>query len=119
VTPTGPGSDFEAAVIRVLRSLRRGDVVTYGEVATEAAYPGLSRAVGALLARNDDPNLPWWRVVNAAGRLVPEHEAEQGRRLRAEGVEVDLAAGRVRRTGPRARNEPPAAPTARQRGWVR
>ncbi len=35
-------------------------------------------------------------MVNASGRLVPGHEAEQARRLRAEGVEVDLERGRVR-----------------------
>jgi methylated-DNA-protein-cysteine methyltransferase-like protein len=100
-TPTGPGSDFEAAVTKLLRELRPGDVVTYGELAIEAGYPGLSRAVGTLLARSDDPTLPWWRVVNAAGRLVPEHEVDQARRLRAEGVTVDTDAGRVaRRAGP-------------------
>ena len=97
MTSIGPGSDFEAAVTRVLRSLRRGDVVTYGEVATEAGYPGLSRAVGSLLARAEDATLPWWRVVNATGRLVPGHEREQARRLRTEGVPVDLDAGRVSR----------------------
>jgi methylated-DNA-protein-cysteine methyltransferase-like protein len=52
--------------------------------------------VGALLARNEDPKIPWWRVVNATGRLVPGHEREQARRLRTEGVAVDLTVGRVR-----------------------
>ncbi len=93
MTATGPGSDFEVDVIRVLRSLPPGEVVTYGEIALEAGYPGLSRAVGSLLARSDG-TLPGWRVVNASGRLVPGHEAEQARRLRAEGVELDPA-GRV------------------------
>jgi methylated-DNA-protein-cysteine methyltransferase-like protein len=97
VTATGPGSAFEAAVKRVLRAVPKGDVVTYGEVALEAGYPRLSRAVGALLARGDDATLPWWRVVNASGRLVPDHEAEQARRLRAEGVEIDASTGHVRR----------------------
>jgi len=32
--------------------------------------------------------LPWWRVVNSLGRLVPGHEAEQAARLRSEGVTV-------------------------------
>jgi methylated-DNA-protein-cysteine methyltransferase related protein len=32
--------------------------------------------------------LPWWRVVRADGRLVPGNEAEQARRLRAEGLVV-------------------------------
>jgi methylated-DNA-protein-cysteine methyltransferase related protein len=98
MTATGAGSEFEDAVLAVLGSLRKGDVVTYGEVALEAGYPGLSRAVGTLLSGGGH-RVPWWRVVNASGRLVPGHEAEQTKRLRAEGVEVDEAAGRVRRAG--------------------
>ena len=95
MTATGPGSDFERDVLAVLREVRRGEVVTYGEVALEAGHAGLSRAVGSLLASGTH-RVPWWRVVNAAGRLVPGHEVEQAERLRAEGVDVDLAAGRVR-----------------------
>ncbi len=78
--------------MEVLRGLEPGDVVTYGEVATEAGYPGRARAVGNILQKVD--GLPWWRVVNAAGRLVPGHEREQARRLRAEGIA--LTGGRVR-----------------------
>jgi methylated-DNA-protein-cysteine methyltransferase-like protein len=76
---------FEEAVVAVLSSLGPGDVVTYGEVAAEAGYPGRARAVGRILATSD-LDLPWWRVVTAGGRLVPGHEAEHARRLRAEGV---------------------------------
>ncbi len=84
------------AVDRVLRSLRRGDIVTYGEVAEEAGYPGRARAVGHLLARSDGA-YPWWRVVSASGRLVPGHESEQARRLLDEGH--DVVNGRLRRPG--------------------
>jgi methylated-DNA-protein-cysteine methyltransferase-like protein len=80
-------SRFEQAVMAVLDSLRPGEVVTYGEVAAEAGYPGAARAVGRILATTTD-DLPWWRVVTATGRLVPGHEAEHARRLRAEGVRV-------------------------------
>jgi len=77
---------FEAAVAEVLRSLRKGDVVSYGEVAVEACYsPRASRAVGGFLSRRGD-EYPWWRVVTADGRLVPGHEVEHARRLRKEGV---------------------------------
>jgi alkylated DNA nucleotide flippase Atl1 len=78
-------TDFEQAVARVLLSLRPGDVLTYGEVAVEAGRPGAARAVGAFLAVHGG-DFPWWRVVTASGRLVPGHEREHARRLRAEGV---------------------------------
>lgn len=83
---------FEAAAEAVIRAIPPGEVVTYGEVAAEAGYPGAARAVGGLLAKSD--GLPWWRVVAANGRLAPGYEEEHARRLRAEGVEI--AGGRVR-----------------------
>jgi methylated-DNA-protein-cysteine methyltransferase-like protein len=85
-------SPFEQAVMDVLESLLPGDVVTYGDVAAEAGYPGAARAVGRILATSDG-DLPWWRVVTTTGRLVPGHEVEHARRLRAEGV--DVVDGRV------------------------
>lgn len=77
---------FEDDVHRMLERLGPGEVVTYGEVASEAGHPGAARAVGNVLARS--VGLPWWRVVAADGRLVPGHEAQQAKRLRQEGVEV-------------------------------
>ena len=85
--------DFEHAVANVLGRLDPGEVVSYGEVADEAGFPGAARAVGNILARSD--GLPWWRVVTATGRLVPGHEQRQASLLRAEGVKVTK--GKVRR----------------------
>lgn len=87
-------TDRDRRILDVIRSLRPGEVVTYGDIAADAGYPKLSRLVGRLLALTDD-DLPWWRVVNSAGRLVPGHEREQSQLLRAEGVTV--GEGRVRR----------------------
>ena len=88
---TDRDDDFTEAVMRVLLALDPGDVMAYGEVATEAGYPGAARAD----QRDHGPisdrtplGLPWWRVVNAAGRLAPGNEREQAERLRAEGVKV-------------------------------
>ena len=83
---------FEAAISRVLDALGPGEVVTYGEVAVEAGFPGAHRAVGRFLATHEDH--PWWRVVTSTGRLVPGFEEEQTRRLAGEGVFV--RGGRVR-----------------------
>jgi methylated-DNA-protein-cysteine methyltransferase-like protein len=61
-------TDFEDAVLKVLRSLERGEVVTYGEVAELAGYPGRARGVGRILAITGE-EVPWWRVVGYGGRL--------------------------------------------------
>ncbi|MFQ5522583.1 MAG: MGMT family protein [Acidimicrobiia bacterium] len=78
---------FEEAVIEVLRRLEPGEVVTYGEVAAEAGFPGAARAVGNLL-RTTGESLPWWRVVGAGGQLVSPDPAHQARLLAKEGVPV-------------------------------
>jgi methylated-DNA-protein-cysteine methyltransferase-like protein len=88
-------TDLERAVARVLEGLELGDVITYGEVAVEAGYPGRARAVGRILSQSGGA-YAWWRVVAASGRLAPGKEAEQARRLRREGVSVDVERGRVR-----------------------
>jgi methylated-DNA-protein-cysteine methyltransferase-like protein len=79
-------TDFERSVVEVLLDTEPGDVVSYGEVAAEAGFPGAARAVGGVLKRID--GLPWWRVVNAAGRLIPHDPARQAGLLHAEGIRV-------------------------------
>jgi len=76
-------------------ALGEGEVTTYGDVAEVAGYPRRARLVGNLLASGQAAEAPWWRVVNAHGRLAPGHVAEQAQLLRAEGVTV--VDGRVRR----------------------
>ena len=64
-----------------------GEVVSYGDIAEVAGFPGRSRLVGHLLAGADD-DLPWWRVVNSVGRLIPGHEHEQSALLLDEAVTI-------------------------------
>jgi methylated-DNA-protein-cysteine methyltransferase-like protein len=80
-------SRFEDAVVAVISSLEPGDVVTYGEVAAEAGFPGAARAVGNVL-RNCDDDLPWWRVVGAGGRIRTPGIHRQSELLTREGVLV-------------------------------
>jgi methylated-DNA-protein-cysteine methyltransferase-like protein len=105
---------FEDHVLAVLHGLGPGEVVTYGEVAEEAGFPGAARAVGNLLRGSGADAVPWWRVVTASGRLVPGHEGEHARRLRAEGV--DVTDGRVGRARRRRATATPPPTTGRSRG---
>ena len=90
---------FEPSVLAVLEALGPGDVMTYGEIAAEAGFPGAARAVGTLLRRTERA-VPWWRVVRSDGRLVTRVAAEQRWRLASEGV-VFTPSGRV--VGPKRR----------------
>ncbi|MDA8034326.1 MAG: MGMT family protein [Actinomycetota bacterium] len=92
-------ADFRARVEETVARLKPGEVCSYGDIAADAGSPGAARAVGAVLASSH--GLPWWRVTYADGRLASGHEADQARRLAAEGV--PLEGQRVRM--PAARDE--------------
>ena len=91
-------SKFAQAVVRVVKAVPMGKVVSYGQVAVYVGVPRGARAVGwvlriGALVRSVDMNVPWWRVVNNTGRISIkdnwEHDAiEQRERLIGEGVEV-------------------------------
>ncbi|HVB93834.1 MAG TPA: MGMT family protein [Acidimicrobiales bacterium] len=90
-----PPRGFIEAATSVIGAIPSGEVMTYGEVALEAGYPGAARAVGHLLAGGGG-ELPWWRVVAASGRLVPGRERNHARLLAAEGVQLNAARTHVR-----------------------
>jgi len=79
--------DRDRRIIDVLITLQSGEVTTYGDIADTAGYPKHSRLVGRIL-QTTDIDVPWWRVVNAAGRLVPGHEREQTELLLEEDVVI-------------------------------
>ena len=76
-----------------------GSVAGYGHIAQRAGLPGRARLVARVLAQNDDPALPWHRIVRSDGRIAfptgsPGFE-EQARRLRGEGVELRNGRARI------------------------
>jgi methylated-DNA-protein-cysteine methyltransferase related protein len=76
----------DAAFRRIIRSVPKGKVSTYGKVAAAAGYPLYHRSVAQLLHK--DMSLPWQRIVGAGGeiKLRGEAAAEQRLRLTMEGV---------------------------------
>jgi methylated-DNA-protein-cysteine methyltransferase-like protein len=92
-----PNDLRDAAFRRVIRSIPKGKVATYGQVAVAAGYPLYHRAVARLL-RMDAGSLPWQRVIGAGGQIKLRCGAaiEQRLRLEMEGVKfrgrrVDLS----------------------------
>lgn len=91
---------FSQAVIKIVTDIPFGRVVSYGQVAAYVGVPRAARQVGWTLRRLDTlarsayMNVPWWRVVNNAGRVtikgnkyVDAHT--QRELLHQEGVTVD------------------------------
>lgn len=100
-----PMTDPSAAerILDAIRAIPRGETAAYGVVAQRAGLPGRARLVARLLSHNEDPDLPWHRVLRADGRSAfppgTPQQAEQLARLRREGVDID-AHGRVRSRRP-------------------
>lgn len=82
-----PQADRDAAIFRAIRSIPKGKVATYGQVAAAAGYPLYHRLVVRLL-HNTDGRLPWQRVLGAGGEIKLRGPAalEQRLRLEFEGV---------------------------------
>ena len=85
-------------ILAAVRAIAPGQVAGYGDVARRAGLPGRARLAARVLSGNEDPSLPWHRVLRSDGRIAfpegSEGYLEQSRRLRAEGVSI--VNGRVR-----------------------
>jgi methylated-DNA-[protein]-cysteine S-methyltransferase len=82
---------FHGRCARALRRIRRGEVVTYGELAALAGYPGAARAAGTFCGRCSlSPFIPTHRVVASDGiGSYGDLGVDYKRRLLAlEGVEL-------------------------------
>ena len=78
-------TEEQVEVVRdLVASIPSGRVSTYGDIA-DAAGLSSPRIVGWIM-RTDSSDLPWHRVINAAGRPAAHLAARQLDRLRAEGV---------------------------------
>jgi methylated-DNA-protein-cysteine methyltransferase-like protein len=83
---------FTSLVVGIIRSIPPGKVMTYGQIAACAGSPRSARQVVRILhSMSHTHNLPWHRVVNAAGRIaIPSDEGVflQITQLEEEGVEI-------------------------------
>ena len=78
----------------VVKSIPKGKVATYGQVALLAGNPRWARVVGYALHSNPDPaNIPCHRVVNREGKVAESFVFGGGdvqrQRLESEGIVFD------------------------------
>lgn len=85
-------------ILAAVKRIPKGRVSTYGNIAEVAGLPRRARLVGTVLRQTPaSPRLPWFRVINASGKIsfpVGSDAYERQRsHLEAEGIE--LIRGRV------------------------
>ena len=81
------------AIYEAVKSIPRGKVATYGQIAAMVGHPRAARLVGNALHANPEPGvIPCHRVVNRNGCLAPAFafggREIQKQLLESEGVEV-------------------------------
>lgn len=60
---------FQEKVVTIVKGIKKGSVMTYGEVARKAGNSKASRAVGSIMAKNGDKEVPCHRVVKSDGSI--------------------------------------------------
>ena len=94
IRPTVEPPEFVRLVLEVVARIPGAKVMTYGDIA-EFLERGRRAQVGAAMAGYGS-DVPWWRVVNASGRL-PEHlRGAAAANYLSEGTPYDLERERVR-----------------------
>ena len=76
-----------------LKTIPKGKVVTYGQIAEAAGNPRAARAVGNILHSNPNgEEIPCYKAVDSKGRLSANYAfggiEKQKERLEKEGIEV-------------------------------
>lgn len=83
-------ASFKDDVYKLVASIPKGKVMTYGQIAYLCERPRAARIVGGV-AHYGDPKLPWQRVVKKDGSLAEGYPGgTEGHRqvLEAEGIKV-------------------------------
>lgn len=111
---------FEDRVKRLIKSIPRGRVATYAQIAALAGNHRAARQVARVLhSSSDKDRLPWHRVINSRGGIsLPKGRGfeTQKQLLRKDGVPSDRA-GRVDLAA--FQWEPPGLPSRAAREFLR
>lgn len=85
-------------ILAAVKKIPRGRVSTYGNVAEVAGLPRRARLVGTVLRQTPaSTRLPWFRVINAGGRISfpVNSDAYERQRSHLEADGISLVRGRV------------------------
>lgn len=81
-------SKFGTKVLSIVRRIKKGETLTYKEVAVRAGHPRSYRAVGNILNKNYDSRIPCHRVIRSDGKIGGYNRGKDNKKqlLKKEGV---------------------------------
>lgn len=85
-------NEFTSEVIRIIKEIPKGKVMSYGQIAICAGNPRAARQVSRILhSMSNTQQLPWHRVINSKGGISLTGQAGfvQASMLSEEGIEVN------------------------------
>ncbi len=86
---------FTKKIIDAVNMIPRGSVASYGQIALMVGFPRGARIVGQVLNSleedilNSSVNIPWWRVINNAGRISIKGTKYNDQIIQKEKLEAD------------------------------
>jgi len=83
-------SFFKKKVLDIVRKIPEGKVLSYKEVAETAGSPSAWRAVGNILNKNKNPEIPCHRVIMSNGKIGGYNKGKNKKAylLKKEGVVI-------------------------------
>jgi len=72
---------FKKKVLEVVRGIKKGETLTYKKVAEFAGHSKAYRAVGNILNKNYDPNIPCHRVIRSDGSFGGYNRGEKTKEI--------------------------------------
>jgi methylated-DNA-[protein]-cysteine S-methyltransferase len=81
---------FSKTVLEIVKSIPKGQTLSYGEVAMRAGSPNGARAVGTIMKNNKDKSIPCHRVIKSNGKIGGYNglRGQKEKLLRKEGVRL-------------------------------
>ena len=83
--------NFQKKVLFVVSGIKKGSTLSYKQVAEKAGNPKAYRAVGSIMRKNKDKNIPCHRVIksnNTAGEFNNGGTFNKIKKLQSEGVSI-------------------------------
>ena len=86
---------FKERVLKIVKKIPRGKVLTYKKVAEIARNPRAFRAVGNILNKNRSPKIPCHRVIRSDGKVGRYNKGVKQKILLLRKENVKLENGKI------------------------